>query len=88
MVYNIEKQIVKSCWFMAAYRAKVQPMGIKWTIIILGAMFGFSIAALATGYSDLVWGSRTIVAFIMFSFVYDIMYQRVNRTTDGRDRWR
>ena len=88
MVYNIEKQIVNSCLFMVAYRAKVQPLGFKWPIILLISIFGFHIAAWATGYGDLIWGARAIVGFMIFSFIYDIMYQRVSRTTAGRDRWR
>lgn len=88
MVYNIERQIVHSCMFMARYRKAVSKYGFKWTIVLLGGMIGFHAAAWATGEPDLVWGSRAIIGFMLFSFAYDIMYQRVMRTTDGRDRWR
>jgi len=88
MVYNIEKYIVHSCMFMARYRTAVQPMGFKWPLILIGGMFGFHIAAWALGEPDLVWGSRAIVGFMLFSFAYDIMYQRVMRGPSGRESWR
>lgn len=88
MVHAIERTIVHNCMFMARYRNAVRPLGMKWSLIMLGAMIGFHALAWATGVPELSWISRAIIGFMIFSWIYDYMYDRVMRGTAGRDSWR
>jgi hypothetical protein len=88
MVHQIEKEFIKQFWFLGKYRKRVERYGFKYSIATIVILVGLHVVGRATSEPLFHWAAYIFLGFLVLTWIYMYIEQRVMRTSYGRDDWR